>query len=510
MNTRLILVSLSLLAVLALSSCSGGSTSPLSVDPTDTNRSNQFDPVGYTVIPIIAGQNYTAGELTVWNDEDTIYFDVVMFDDWFLNQVHIDVADDYLGLPKNKQGKLVPGHFQFSMNLDPAVQAYTFELPNDYEEGESFVFSFHCVVTSATYGQQTGWAGCQETWVWSKGNWCEHDVVIPFCEIYLPGCTGDYQAKYYYPGTKGYWDVEFFNMPDGYDLINGIYPAWCLQQNVYATPGTLYDICAYSSYDEENLPPSLQGLNWEAIAWILNHKHPLATIMDIQEAIWHYALGTNTSDPEALAMIADADANSAGYVPGAGELMAVILYVSDNVQAIFVEVEILCSVQFDCITDLPSCTNDYQAKYYYPGTVGYWDVEFFNVPEGYDIYNGIFPAWCLQHDVYAYPNYLYDICAYAYDEEGYLPPSLQGLNWEAITWVLNHKHPDATIMDIQEAIWHYAIGWVTSDPEALAMIADADANSDGYEPGAGNVIPVILFVSENVQAIFVEVEILCL
>ena len=339
MNTRLILVSLLMLAVLALSSCTGGSTTPVSVDTTDSSRNTQFSWGDDFIIPLIAGQNYTAGEIHVSNDADTIFFEVTMFGDWFLNQVHIDIADDYSGLPKNRQGRLVPGHFEFYWNLVPAVQFYTFEIPmGDYEPGDSYVFAFHSVVTSETYGQQTGWGGCEGTW--SHGYWC--DDTFDLCVIDLPGCTGDYQAKYYYPGTLGYWDVEFFNVPSGFDIYDGIFPAWCIQNNVYAYPNTLYDICAFSSYDEANLPPSLQGLNWEAIAWILNHKDPNATIYDIQEAIWHYTNGLNPSDPEALAMIADADANSPGYVPGDGELMAVILYVNDNVQAIFVEVEIDC------------------------------------------------------------------------------------------------------------------------------------------------------------------------
>ena len=103
----------------------------------------------------------------------------------------------------------------------------------------------------------------------------------------------------------------------------------------------MYDICLLSTYWDE-LPLEAQDINWEAVAWILNHKHPNATNMDIQHAIWHYTDGFNPTDPEALAMIQDADDNSAGYYPGPGDLMAVIIYVADNVQMIFIEVEMGC------------------------------------------------------------------------------------------------------------------------------------------------------------------------
>jgi len=339
MNARIVLVLVSLLAVLALS-CSDGNTNPLSVDPTDTTRSNQWVFGEDLELTIIAGQNIEVGTLTVSNDYDYLYFDIQLDSPWLMTETHLHVANDFDGIPVNKKGNPRPGWFDWHMDFDPMAGSYTYEIPvGDWEAGDTVAFALHLVVNNGEQ-EETGWAGCYSFEGKRWGYWCEY--TLDECEIELPGCTGDYQAKYYYPGSLGYWDVEFFNVPAGFDIYNGVWPGWCIQKYVYAYPNTMYDICAYSSFDIDSLPPSLQAINWEAVAWILNHKHPDATVMDIQHAIWHFTDGFNPTDPEALAMIADADANSPGYYPGPGEAMAVVLFVNGNVQAIFVEVEIGC------------------------------------------------------------------------------------------------------------------------------------------------------------------------
>ena len=128
MNTRVILVTLSMLAVLILSSCGSSDTSPISVDPSDSVRVTQWVFGDNTVVPLIAGQNYTAGELTVHNNYDTIFFDIVLFDDWFMSEAHIQVADDYAGFPQTKKGTPIPGQFGFSKShfaFVPALERVT-------------------------------------------------------------------------------------------------------------------------------------------------------------------------------------------------------------------------------------------------------------------------------------------------------------------------------------------------------------------------------------------------
>ena len=83
-------------------------------------------------------------------------------------------------------------------------------------------------------------------------------------------------------------------------------------------------------------------MHFDKINWVLNHKNG-ASITDIQTAIWYLTgAAAYPTSPGAIALVQDADANGTGYVPGPGEIMAVIVYVADTVQSTFIEVTVGC------------------------------------------------------------------------------------------------------------------------------------------------------------------------
>ena len=174
--------------------------------------------------------------------------------------------------------------------------------------------------------------------------------------------SGQVSAAYSYPGDESCWNVMFpgapYSVGSGYDVTDGVqYVGWCADRNIYLNNGS-YNVRLYETYDP-NLPTLMSHVNmgsrnggsqygdWDMINWIINHKNPNATLVgisDVQEAIWHFFTGSGYtgSDVEVLAMIADATANGEGYVPGAGEKVAVLLDASiDGVsrQNVFIEVE---------------------------------------------------------------------------------------------------------------------------------------------------------------------------
>lgn len=118
------------------------------------------------------------------------------------------------------------------------------------------------------------------------------------------------------------------------------------------------------------------------------------------------------------------------------------------------------------------------------------------VGAGYGIHNGTWTAWDVDYWALIYPGSPYT--ALAYDTTGTLPPALQHTNWDKVNYLLNHKR--GTAEDIQGAIWHFIGGPVASDdpdfypPSAvtLEMIAEADANGEGFVPGPGAVGAVLL------------------
>jgi hypothetical protein len=128
--------------------------------------------------------------------------------------------------------------------------------------------------------------------------------------------------------TNSTFDTWFNDIPEPSDVENGVvYPGWCLEESV-ATPWgrqvTLY--CSMT-------PPSgLNGIQWNKINYILNHKQ--GTWQSIQQAIWLVVQGwtdyLGPASADALAMVANANTNGETFVPGLGQVIAVILYSGDG------------------------------------------------------------------------------------------------------------------------------------------------------------------------------------
>lgn len=150
--------------------------------------------------------------------------------------------------------------------------------------------------------------------------------------------TPDYGFPVHYMKSK------LANVPEGYTVTNGNYAGWCMS---YATPiYARYSAPAtfYLSYD--HLPVHLSYANWDRVNYILNHKQGIST--DVQNALWHFIGGPvapensefNPPSPAALALMADAEANGAGFQPEPGQIVAVILDMGPNLQLNIIEVTV--------------------------------------------------------------------------------------------------------------------------------------------------------------------------
>lgn len=122
-------------------------------------------------------------------------------------------------------------------------------------------------------------------------------------------------------------DLTLAGVPPGHSITDGFYAAWCLEGERFGSPSLAK---LYSSYGP-NLPPDVAGLPWPQINYLINHKQGGA--QDVQAALW-MLIGAPTAEfpvtPAALAMVADA-ARNPGFVPGPGQVVAVIAY-SDGMQ----------------------------------------------------------------------------------------------------------------------------------------------------------------------------------
>jgi hypothetical protein len=146
--------------------------------------------------------------------------------------------------------------------------------------------------------------------------------------------------------------VQFTTLPSGYDVTNGTYNAWCVDINqtiiVSNTPpldsenDAEYEL--FNTYPTSGIPTltGVNNANFPLVNWLLNHKTGATgevspTIVDIQEAIWFLLNGSYVNDPPftpgftgspsaaTLQLVADAEANGPGFVPGPGQIVAILL-----------------------------------------------------------------------------------------------------------------------------------------------------------------------------------------
>lgn len=125
--------------------------------------------------------------------------------------------------------------------------------------------------------------------------------------------------------------VVFSGMGASFDVKNNTpYIGWCVERLSGPDPdGKTFSVNLYSSYDP-NLPVNLtqwgaRTIPWDKINWVLNNKGSYSP-RAIAGAVWGLVEGSDPGvDPNSAALIAAADANGGGFVPVAGQKVAVIL-----------------------------------------------------------------------------------------------------------------------------------------------------------------------------------------
>ncbi len=147
----------------------------------------------------------------------------------------------------------------------------------------------------------------------------------------------------------------------GAGVPSGIYPGWCIQDYVptdlHNQPGTLYSTIGGS------LPADVAGIAWGKVNWVLNHKirapgaNDTQFFKDVQTAVW-VSVGEKNPEfgisPTAQQMITAANQHP-DYVPGPGDVVAVIIY-SDgmtifpgSIQESIIEMKLLQSITNDAV-----------------------------------------------------------------------------------------------------------------------------------------------------------------
>lgn len=122
------------------------------------------------------------------------------------------------------------------------------------------------------------------------------------------------------------------------------------------------------------------------------------------------------------------------------------------------------------------------------GTVSYFDIYLYDVPNGYGVTNGYYVGWCADRSTVMPREKNLTVHLYnTYDL--LLPLPLRNHNWSKINYILNHKG-DAPKTDVQGAFWvlldEYPYDKLTNIGKSLV-----DNAVDGFLPKPGDLIAVL-------------------
>ncbi len=169
----------------------------------------------------------------------------------------------------------------------------------------------------------------------------EADLVLPPWMNLPP--TADYTiVKASSPELGAYVDVKLENIPEGFEIENGLYPSNCADHNTLIHVNKKYSMEVYSSLYPDQLPEFAQSDKWEKFNWLYNNldRYPGYKWSDIQGFMWLYddpawngqANGTVPAITEITQkMKADADRYGVGYkVPHGGKYVIIFILPGSN------------------------------------------------------------------------------------------------------------------------------------------------------------------------------------
>jgi len=128
------------------------------------------------------------------------------------------------------------------------------------------------------------------------------------------------------------------DVPDGFDISNGLYHGWCVEQTIRMTQHVNHTVILYSSVGQ-SLPVEYRTIPWDYINYVLNHQQ--GNQSSIQQAIWYFTDDIECStDPDAYAMIIASEQYGGGFIPAPGDQIAVPVIGVPYIQLSFLETTI--------------------------------------------------------------------------------------------------------------------------------------------------------------------------
>jgi hypothetical protein len=126
-----------------------------------------------------------------------------------------------------------------------------------------------------------------------------------------------------FSSTTSYFRTRLSNVSEGYEVSNGNYTGWCTDSDHTINYNTAYQVTLYSSYNQ-SLPTHLYHQNWSKVNYILNHKSRCSW-QQVQYAILYILdFGDQGLNSEGWSVVNNAIQYGGNYVPGGGDIIAII------------------------------------------------------------------------------------------------------------------------------------------------------------------------------------------
>jgi hypothetical protein len=140
---------------------------------------SEITPLTPSECDLIAGKHIYTGQVLYSNDEENMYVEYITTDGWGLNELHLYVGS-FDGLPTNKPGVPIPGHFPYKKGHLGGLTSYTFTIPLtelDANSNGCYTVVAHAVVYKSENSckcnkRETAWAKCEfkpmitlKTWI---------------------------------------------------------------------------------------------------------------------------------------------------------------------------------------------------------------------------------------------------------------------------------------------------------------------------------------------------------
>jgi PKD repeat protein len=141
--------------------------------------------------------------------------------------------------------------------------------------------------------------------------------------------------------SESWFILTLSNIPAGFDITDGPYMGWCVEISKTMSLNVDHTVKLYSTY-ESAIP--LISENWDKVNYVINHyEDPLTNRHSIQDVIWKLICDDPLQENNTYTMelYNDTNANGEGFIPSAGEKIAVLADVvvqSKDVQLTILEV----------------------------------------------------------------------------------------------------------------------------------------------------------------------------